>query len=193
MTISSETQICNLALTRVGHAMISSLDDNTKGADLCRLHYPMCRDSVLRAHPWNFAIQRVALASASAAPAFEYDYRFPLPVDCLKVIRTNYEADGCSDVPYRIEGRSLLTNEPSVSIEYIARIEDVTQFDELFADTLASRLAADIAMDLTDNATLAQGMMQTYMARLNEARSVDSQEGTARDVVDTSSWILARL
>lgn len=193
--IYSETDIANIALTRCGHNQITALTNNVKGADLCRLHYPICRDAVLRAHPWNFAIRRQALSALSDAPSFEYDYQFPLPTDpwCLKVIRTSWEADGFTDIPYRIEGRYLLTNEDSCSIEYIARVTDVTQFDELFVDTLASRLAADLATPLAQNATLADAMMKVYQMKLVEARSIDAQEGTPREVVTTDAWLAARL
>jgi hypothetical protein len=210
MTVTSDTQICNLALTRLGHSTITSLAQQTKGAILCNLHYTICRDAVLRAHPWNFAIKRAALASdASASIPFEYTYRFPLPDDCLKVIRTSCEATnsvspgaiygwpglvgGGVTPSYRIEGKAIMTNDSTMLIEYIARITDVTQFDALFVDCLAARIAAEIATALTDNGSLAAGMMDIYTRKLSEARSVDAQEGTPRDIVDASGWIMARI
>lgn len=92
--VTSETEICNLALTSIGASMISSLDEGTKAADLCTLHYPRCRRALLRAHPWNFAIARVTLALSSTTPNHEFGYQHALPADCLKVIRTGWEADG---------------------------------------------------------------------------------------------------
>lgn len=207
---TSELEICNLALTTLGHNTISALAGGSsapKAEVLCVLHYPLARDTVLRAHPWNCAIRRSTLAQDSTAPNHEYTYRHALPTDCLKVIRTDWEANGftgsaiygfageaaaSSVAPYRIEGRYLLTNESTVKIEYIARITDVAQFDDLLVDVIAQQLAMRICMALTDNASLLQGLRQIYADKLSEARTTDAQEGTARDIVDLSPWIAAR-
>lgn len=208
MSATSETEICNLALTRIGHSLITSLSEGTKAADLCDLHYPRTRNAVLRAHPWNFAIKRVTLALEGTTPNHEFTYQHTLPVDCLKVIRTNWEADGsiatsvygfpgvmgyAYDVtPYRIEGRKLLCNESVAKIEYIAQITDTAQFDEQFTDVLAQRIAAEIGLALTDNQALVKTMWDIYQAKLAEARTMDAQEGTPRATVDLSPWLVAR-
>jgi hypothetical protein len=211
----SEVQICNLALTRLGHAQISSMDEDSKAGDLCTLHYPMCRDALLRSHPWNFTIRRVALAaSADYTPAFEFDYYFPLPTDCLKVIRTDFEANGSSStavygfpgmsgyvndiVPYRLEshaslGRVIACSESTLEIEYIAKVTDPAQFDESFVDVLAQRLAAEMAIAFTDTQSAAKQMWEIYQSKLVEARMLDAQEGSAREIVDLSSWLQTRV
>lgn len=212
--MASVTDICNLALTRIGHGQISSLDEDSKGADLCSLHYPICRDAVLRAHPWNFAIRRATLAQSGTTPNHEFDYYHVLPSDCLKVIRTNWEADGLSSTAvygfpgingyaggateYRIEnvsgvGRCIATNEDVVKIEYIAQITDTSQFDSLFVDLLAQRLAAEISVAFTDTQTMTKAMWDIYQSKLGEARTTDAQEGTPRDIADLSPWVAARV
>lgn len=208
--MTSVVDICNLALTRIGHSQITSLDEGTKASDLCSLHYAFCRDAVLRAHPWNFAITRATLALSATTPNHEWTYQHALPSDpyCLKVIRTDWEASGYATtaiygfpgvngysgaaVPYRIEGRNLLCNENVVKIEYIARITDTEQFDMLFVDVLAQRLAAEIALPLTDTQTATKTMWDIYNAKLIEARTNDAQEGSPREVVDLSPWIAIR-
>jgi len=211
----SEVDICNLALTRIGHGQIASLGEGSKAGDLCTLHYPMCRDSLFRAHPWNFTIRREALAaSADYTPAFEFDYYFPLPTDCIKVIRTDFEAGGSSStavygfpgmsgyvndaVPYRLEnhsvlGRVIACSESTLEIEYIAKVTDPAQFDELFVDLLAQRLAAEICVAFTDTQSLAKQMWEVYQSKLVEARTIDAQEGSAREIVDLSPWLQARV
>lgn len=216
MSAASETEVANLALSHVGNQMISDLAEGTPAADLCNLYYPRVRDAVLRAHPWNFAIRRSTLAQSSTPPNHEYDYQFTLPVGpaepnpyCLKVIRTNLEADGitgaaiygfpgingiCDTIaPYRIEGRNLLCNETVIKIEYIGRVLDTSIFDALFTDCLSYRLAAALAPRLTDNQSAAKTLMDIYQSMLPEARTTDAQEGTPRDVIDTSPWLVARI
>jgi hypothetical protein len=208
MSATSETEVCNLALTRIGHNQITDISsDTSKAGDLCRLHFPRTRDAVLRAHPWNFAVRRAALAASTTTPNHEYTYAFTLPSDpyCLKVIRTSWEALGYSSrdepsagvwaeaqIPYRIEGRSLLANESACSIEYIARVTDTSTWDALFTDAVAARLSSELCMPLTDNQSATKTMWDIYMSKLAEARTVDSQEGSPREIVDVSPWILVR-
>ena len=77
--VTSELEIYNLALSRIGQDTLSSVDESSKAGRLCRLHYALLRDAVLRAHPWNFAMRRVELAQVTFTPAFEYDYAYALP------------------------------------------------------------------------------------------------------------------
>jgi hypothetical protein len=196
-TVTSETELCNLALALVGNdRQLTSLTEANKPARLCNLMYAPTRDGVLRAHPWNFAIRRVALAAESGFedPTEEYDYRFPLPSDYLKIIRTTNEAAGLTE-DYRIESSSnglmMMSTESTMSIEYIARITDVALFDPLFVEALSTRLAVKLAGPLADSATLARELREAYLGILAEARSMDAQEGSPREfVVDT--WINAR-
>lgn len=193
--MTTETDICNLALSRIGHnRQIADMGEATTEGDIVRLHYPFCRDSVLRDHPWNFAIRRAELARLSETPAFEFTYKYPLPTEpwCLKVIRTRAESEGCSSADYRIEGRAILSNETTLAIEYIARITDTGQFDAMFVDCLASRIAAEVAMPLTNDAKVAEYAMRIYGQKLSEARTVDAQEGTPRQIVQAYSWLEAR-
>lgn len=208
MSAESVTQLCNMALARIGHQkpLTDFTSDTTTAGDIARLFYANTRDQMLRSHPWNFAIKRVALAASTSTPNHEYDYAFPLPDDCLRVIRTSWEATGWSSrdeavkvfwsepgYPYRIEQNQLLTNESSVSIEYIARIEDTSQFDPMFTDCLVQRLAAEFSQPLADNATLTKNLWDIYNQKMSEARVMDAQEGSARDVVDNSGWVQARV
>lgn len=217
--VTSVLEIYNLAITRLGHEQMSSETENTRAGRLVRIHYPTIRDAVLRAHPWNFAVLRASLSQLAVTPAFEFTYAYALPTNpyCLKVLRTNYEAQGFSSaavytypglvgygplpVEYRIETilvsgtpvRAMLMNEATVSIEYVARITDVSLYDPLFVDVLAARLAAELALPLTDNQSATKTLMDLYMGKLAEARTMDAQEGSPRDIVDTDAWLIARI
>lgn len=216
--VTSELDIWNLALTRVGHEPLASVTERGKGGDRCRLHYPVMRDTVLTAHPWNFAIRRVELAQLAFTPTFEFTYAHALPTDpyCLRVLRTEWEANGYAStavygfpgmhgfagqaIEWRIETvaingtgiRALLCNESSAKIEYIARISDVAMYSALFVDALAARLAAEIAMSLTDNQALTKTLLDLYTLKMAEARIMDAMEGTPREVINTDAWLIAR-
>lgn len=185
--MASSVDICNLALNEIGETQITELGEDSKAARLCNLIYADTRDEVLRAHPWNFAIKRVALAQLTTTPAFEFSYEFQLPADCLRVIRTDDDLSS-----YRIEGRKLLSNNCTVKIEYISRVEDTTQFDALFIEVLVVRMAAKLAYNISDNNTLTQLLEQKYRDRMRQAKSMDGQEGTPRSV-EADQWLNSRV
>jgi len=58
---TSDVEICNSALQKIGAETITTLSDNTRRAALCNRQYDKVRKKLLRAHPWNFAIRRAAL------------------------------------------------------------------------------------------------------------------------------------
>jgi len=189
----TETDIANMALSRMGHnrLMTSFDDDATTEGNLVRLHYPRLRDSILRSHPWNFAIKRAVLAPEGSAPAYEYTYKSPLPNDCLKVLRTRVESENIED-DYRVEGRYVLSNSNATSIEYVSRVTDPAQFDTMFVDMLAWALAAECAMPLINDARVAQNAASMFQSLQRDARSVDAQEGKPRPIIDAYDWIIAR-
>ena len=84
----SEVDIANRALAKIGAESITSFDDGTKRSNLCRDIYPSTRDAVLRAYPWNCAIERQELALDLAVPLFGYAYKYQLPIIpyCLRVL-----------------------------------------------------------------------------------------------------------
>jgi hypothetical protein len=215
MSLASVTDVCNVALSRIGQKtqITDYLSDTTTPGDLCRLHYPLVRTSLLRSHVWNFAIRRAELAQLNTAPLHEYTYQYALPDDFLKMVRTSWEATGWSsfddsarwawgdaNVPYRIESstaasgkRVLLTSESSVKIEYVADITDPTAWDSLFTDALCFMLAAELAFPLTQSRQLSQEIRQIAQQVVAEARTMDAQEGSSRAVVDNHAWLQVRV
>lgn len=184
---TSSVDIVNSAALKLGVAPIASLDDGVKFSIAASNQYDKCRKQVLRAHPWNFAIRRVELATVAVPPESIYDYVFALPSNVLRVLPD----EEYYDTTYKIEGRYLHTNDSTFTIKYIEDIEDVTLFDACFEEALACCLAADLAVHMKNSTQLAQLMYEAYMRSLKQARSVDAQEGTP-EVVRATSWRTAR-
>jgi len=55
--------ICNSALIKIGAAVIVSITDTNKRAQLCNEQYTKLRDDLMRSHPWNFARARKLLVA----------------------------------------------------------------------------------------------------------------------------------
>ena len=192
--MASVVDICNGALNQLGASTILTLTEDSKNARLCNARYTQVRDSVFRSHPWNCLQKRVELAADTTAPAWGFSYAYTLPADCLRLLRIlDYDAD------YKIEGRKILTDNSTMKILYVARIEDPNQYDELLRETLSAALGADIAFAVTSNNQTASNMYNLFQDKLKDARFVDSTEGQnidqdlgMSDQIDASSFINSR-
>lgn len=182
----SVVSICNRALDKLGSESITSLGDNTAPARACNRLYDSLRDAVLRDHPWNCAITRTSLAKLSAAPAWGFANQFLWPADCLRVLSVD------TDLAWKVESRKILTDAGSpLNIIYIKSVTDPSEFDGLFIEALASRLAVELAEPLTQSNTKKEAAWREYVEAKSMAKSGDAQEGTP-DTLPEDEWINAR-
>ena len=192
--MASVVDICNGALNQLGASTILSLTEDSKNARLCNARYTQVRDSVFRSHPWNCLQKRVQLAADTDTPAWGFTKQYTLPADCLRLLTIlDYDSD------YKVEGRKILTDNSSLKILYIGRIEDPNEYDELLRETLSAAIAADIAYAITSSNPLTANMYNLFRDKLKEARFVDSTEGQntqwdkgMADVMDASTFINSR-
>lgn len=151
--------LCNLALARLGDsATVVSIDppEGSAQAEHCAMFYPIARDVLLSAHPWNFAVRRQRLSKLEHESE-QWRFAFALPSDALSLIDVLKadEADDYGDslvdarVEYHVEmlgaSEAILTDEQNIIIRYLARVEKVSLFPPLFVEALTWKLAAMIA------------------------------------------------
>ena len=192
--MASEVDICNGALNQLGASTILSLTEDSKNARLCNARYTQIRDSIFRSHLWNCLMKRVELAKDTETPSWGFSYQFTLPADCLRVVTIlNYDYD------YKIEGRKILANHGTVKIQYVSRITDPNQYDELLRECISAGLAADIAYGVTSSNPVSSNMYALFQDKLREARFVDATEGQNNnpdngqaDNIGASSFINSR-
>lgn len=185
---TSNVEICNLALTKLGEDPITALTEDSKAGRLSNLHFARLRNVVLRSHTWNFAVKRASLAQSTVAPEYRFTAKYALPDDFLRIIDCNL----LNDVSWKIEGKFLVCDADTVKIRYIAQIEDPGQFDELFIEALAARIASELAIPLADNVNLSDFMEQRYQRKLREARTADATEGNP-EFLEASTWLDSRV
>ncbi len=187
----STVDICNLALDELGEAAITALDEGSPVANLCSRNYAPARDQVLRSHPWNFAVARRRLARLAEVPAFGFAYGYQRPTDWLRTLSVHAGDGGRDAVPYRMEGDRLLSDAPDLFLRYIARVEDPNQYDALFVDALAMRLAARLTKAINQSTGEKERIEALYRDALRKARAVDGVEDFAEAVPD-GSWLGVR-
>lgn len=199
--MASVVETANRALTKLGAARIASLTDDNKQARAVNSCFYALLDAELRANRWTFAIKRATLAALTESPEFGYAYQYQLPDDFLRldmigdifpsVPMDNYISTETED--YAIEGNLILTDLTApLKIRYGARILDPEQWDALFIEALACRIAAEICEDLTQSSGKRQQAWNEYTAALKAAKRVNALERPPATFQD-NSWVFSRL
>lgn len=188
--MSSEVDLCNLALSHLGEdAEIIAIDppDGSILAAQCGRFYPMARDTLLEMHPWSFATVRASLALTVAAAPSEWAYAYALPALCIKpnaiYLPTAIE-DGRGE-DYLIEsdpdGNGVVyTNAEDAVIRYTRLIEDTTKFTPGFGMALSRLLASYLAGPIIKGSTgiqVSQAQMKWFTIELGMARTADANRG----------------
>ena len=181
----TRTDICNLALRRVGEQTIMNLDETSKNAEICNLIFEPVYKQCLRTSNWNFATKRQILVQDTVSPAFGWSYRFILPASYIKALRLSDNQE------YSIEGGKLLTCCSDAELVYISYIDDMNQLDDLFVKYLYLKLAVEMSYTLTETNTILNGLVQLAEQAERDALFFNSSEDTA-EYIDYSAWISAR-
>lgn len=174
--MSSETYICNLALSNIRSAGINSLDEGSAQAQQCKLKYPLMRDMMLNDYSWNFA-HKIKPLTPVDHEIFNWAYAYQYPTDCMIINRivgsyeevnsttrllttshsNYYDIDVLSphhlrqQIPYEIfnfETKVIGANEEQLRIDYRARVTDPNLFSTPFVLALAHLLASEIAIPI---------------------------------------------
>lgn len=176
---ASETTICSNAVLMLGGNPINDLTENTDGALLASNLYPQVRDDLLRAHPWNCCVKRVALAPMVETPPFDYSYQFLLPGDFLRVLSCGQRND---EHDYQIEDGKILANVTVLYLRYIRRNEVVASWGSTLIQAMTLAMAARMAYGITKSTSVESQRVQELEMVLRRARAVDGQENPPEEM-----------
>ncbi|MCR4918084.1 MAG: hypothetical protein K5912_04035 [Alphaproteobacteria bacterium] len=152
----TKVDLCSMALVKIGENPIQSLNENTAAAKLGRMLIDSVTDVLLAMHPWNFASKTYSLVRNS-------DNEFIIPSEVLRIIKT----EG------RIQGKKIISNQDTVSIEAIIRVQP-SDFPEFFSSLLVTKLAMEFCMSLLGDQTLFRTLVSLYETELQNAKFLDS-------------------
>lgn len=199
--MASQVEIANRALTKLGAARIISFGDDNKQARAVTSMFDIVRDAELRSHIWSFSVRRTALPALTTTPAWGFKYEYEIPSDCLRILMVNdtYGGPDMSDyrdkpvADYSLEGNKILTDfDAPLKLRYISRVEDTTEWDSMFVEALACRLAMEMCEDLTQSNTKRELAQSEYTAMLRSAIRASAVEQPAQAMPD-NSWMMSRL
>ena len=200
--MSSDVDIANRALQKLGEARIVSVfpPDDLKSARAMNAAFEMVRDNELRAHWWNFAKARTTLPADVATPAFDFNFQYTLPADCLRVRIVGNMRQSLGMLNYRtgleklytLEGRKILTDLTApLSLEYTSRVSDTSQWDACFVEAFACKLALETCYEITQSDSKSAMLRQDYKRAVREAVLANAIELPPDGIAD-DSFILAR-
>ena len=187
--MASKVEIINMALRSLGADTITDITEDSENARKMDSIYDIVLKSLLRLCRWSFAKKESTLSRISGAPILtEYAYIYGLPSDFLGLNKTTVEPS----YSHKIKGRYLYSNATAVSIEYTYFCDEPDQYDALFADAFAARLAAELCFSITAKPALIEVKWKEFKEKLNVARSANGQEVTP-DEAQCDTWINARI
>lgn len=187
--MSTNIDICNSALDKLGVENITALNDGTKAANLCSRNYDLLRRKLLRTHWWNFATKRVTLTAETTTPTWGFSSEFLLPSDNIRLLQLEN-----TDTRYREEDGKLLVQESgdTINILYVYDQDDVDSMSDTFKESLAYLLASEIAYPLLQSRTVSTDMYNKFKVEVAETRTIDSQI-SSNDGLQGNAWLDSRM
>lgn len=173
--MTSEVEICNLALAHLRAKSINSLTESSVEAQYCKLHFPFLRDQMLEDTPWQFA-HKIAPLAVLSDTLFNWAFVYQYPADCLHINKllpnyTSISPSGISSptaarlydhghpqpdltikIPYQIynvdNGRVIASNDGELRADYRSRVTNPNLFSSQFVMALSYLLAAELAIPI---------------------------------------------
>jgi hypothetical protein len=171
-----------MSLARIGAKRIADYDDTSEPNPetvYCRIFYEKTRDALLRSHLWRFAKARAALVCAGA-PVFQWDYKYPLPADFLRLISVYDDSDTVDGKPldsYELEGNMLLIDSATCNLRYIRKVANPDDWDALFMEVYVLSLAKKLVMPLAQDLKLKFDTDRELAILMPKVRAMDRDEG----------------
>lgn len=207
----TETNQFNMALSCLGtRSRVLSTTDGTKEQKALSVVYETLRDELLAQYTWSFAKLRVALVAQAVATAPDnWSYVYQRPADCLKVRFISAPGvppdvfAGLPPIPYEtttvlddttptpLKKKAILTDQPDAVLCYTWQVTDPDYFPPHFRSVFAWKLAAGVALNLT-NPAVADACAKTFSRQFELAAAIDAQEGLSRSRDQTAPWDSAR-
>lgn len=171
--MSSEINICNLALSHLGDiSNVTSINPPEGSAQsvLCSRFYPIARDMLLEMHDWSFASKKINLAKKVNGNN-QWLYAYAVPSDMMMAraiidpnVANDYSTDVLMNDSYSVPVfagvyapqefsleldssgiKTIYTNTDNAVLRYQARVDDPNQFSALFINSLSWHLASMLA------------------------------------------------
>lgn len=169
------TDVYNRVLGMLGEPPVTTIDppDTQAGIKLA-VHIGDAVDEVQSCFYWHELITS-AVIEADETNHHDGRKRFPLPDNCLRPLGVRLEGDGDlaptaytkivaheSEYDYDIEGDFLLTGSGEVSVVYIKRSDDPTEWTAELLRCIVHLAAVNSAQAITQDAGIVRNLLEKY-------------------------------
>jgi len=190
---SVSTEICNSALITLGQPLISDIDDASDvNAVKCKSQYTACKAELLEEWDWKFALGRKTVAVNDTEPEFGYSYRYEIPTDALRVVKTFISETECTD--WIREGGFIFTNQTDDELQmWYVKDEETLEDGEMpryFTRALGAYVAYKLSLAITPSAKLKQLAWNEYLQLKEKAKGIDAMSNYVEEYSD--AWVNAR-
>lgn len=220
----NELDIANNALMEFWNQNpLTSLDDigdNSQKRIACDTQMQWSIDKTLAEHTWACVTDRVILSPDSQKPAFEYQYRFQLPPDILRVWQwfivdynssnnNAYVYDYTTGQPvgtsvplniqvtpikdgFRVEGQYVLSNYQNLALMYIKKIDraNISVIRPWLSYLVSVQLACRTGSFLGKSTEDVMEVRKLYEMELRKCKSINNTESPHRTFAG-STWVKA--
>lgn len=180
--MASQTSICNQSLLKLGADTIINIDQDNTEAKLCKAFYTDTLQSVLEEYPWTFATKRYELPQSAETPPKPFAAQYLIPSNVLTIVQASANPDFTkhNTTEWQVENGYIVSNDAKMYIKTIIDITDTELFSGKFVRAFVARLAAEMALAVTQSATLQRQLLEEYGILLEKAISADGQQGRSR-------------
>lgn len=159
----TSVQIINLGLGKIASSRISRIDPPSSSLERYMAEgYQQWKRSELAKRRWVFAIdEHYVLTRTATFEGRERPYEFALPTECLRPIRSKR-------AEWVQRRRSLYSGYSQLTVPLIMNVDE-DEFDPLFVDVLAARIAFESVEYVTQSNTKKADAEAIYRMAVDEA------------------------
>lgn len=156
-------QIINLGLSKIASSRVSRIDPPVSSLErFVAEGYPHWKRSELTKRRWVFATEdNYTLTRVETLTDVEQPYKFQLPVECLRPIRGKR-------TEWKQRRRFIYSTYDELRVSMIMNVDE-TEFDPLFVEVLASRIALECVEYVTQSNTKKADVEALYRNAVSDA------------------------
>lgn len=156
-------QIINLGLSKIASSRVSRIDPPVSSLErFVAEGYPHWKRSELAKRRWVFATEdNYLLTRTETLENVDKPHKFQLPVECLRPIRGKR-------TEWKQRRRFLYSDYDTLRVSMIMNVDE-TEFDPLFVEVLAARIALESVEYVTQSNTKKADVEALYRVAVSEA------------------------
>lgn len=174
----TDVQIINIGLSKIGASRISRIDPPSSSLERFNAsNYSHWKRSEIAKRRWVFAlVKNYALPHLETLTDVDKPYKYQLPAKCLRPVRgkrTEWEQ----------RKRNIYSAYPNLKITFVENVDE-DQFDPMFVEVLAARIAMENVEYNTQSNTKFSTAKAMYDEAVSEAGKMNAYVIGPEDIAD---------